>query len=380
MNANLKVLYIVTSADGGGAQKYVLDLAQHFGGDIAAGTQSQELYDQAARAGVKTHPLHHLKREVSPRHDFLAIFEIAALIRRIKPDLVHLNSSKAGFLGSLAGRMAGTRVLFTAHGFFYFKRAPWLTRTVYAALEKFASLFRDQIIAVSDEDKNQALEHGIIQPAHIATVHNGISPVAFLSKADARNTLNLDPARILTGCIAQLYNRKAIDVLIEAVALLPNEIRGQFVVLGDGPEQAALEALIAARGLQENFLLMGFVPNAVSYLKGFDLFVLSSRREGFPYVILEALQAGLPIVATNVGGVAEALAEAGFLVNPDAPAELAAALTQVLGALHRHGTEHFSELSRQSKIRGDLFTKEKMLLETEHVYRTMMNRDGHRVP
>src|SRR5665213_2048423 len=98
----MKILYVITQADGGGAQKYVLALAKHFGGEIAAGTESMQLFEAARAAGIPTHPLKYLKRNINPLWDTLACFELLMLIRKLKPDIVHLNSSKAGFIGSLA--------------------------------------------------------------------------------------------------------------------------------------------------------------------------------------------------------------------------------------------------------------------------------------
>src|SRR5580700_5834833 len=121
----MKILYVINQADGGGAQKYVLDMAEHFKGSIAAGTEASQLFDQAKKRGINTFPLRHLKRNISPWHDLAAIFEIKKLILTERPDIIHLNSSKAGFLGSVAGRLAGVKVVFTAHGFFYFKNASW---------------------------------------------------------------------------------------------------------------------------------------------------------------------------------------------------------------------------------------------------------------
>src|SRR6185436_2761697 len=107
----MKILYIITQADGGGAQKYTLDLARHFNGAIAAGDEATKLLDAAKADGLKTYPLKHLKRDINLWHDFLAMWEIRALIDSIKPDIVHLNSTKAGILGSFACVGLKTKVI-----------------------------------------------------------------------------------------------------------------------------------------------------------------------------------------------------------------------------------------------------------------------------
>lgn len=366
----MKILYLITQADGGGAQKYVLDLARAFGGTIAAGTETTELFENAKKIGIKTLPLRHLKRNIHPWHDLLAVWEIKKIILQERPDIVHLNSSKAGFLGSIAGRLAGVKVVFTAHGFFYFKRSAWHIKTAYTILEWCASLFRDFIIAVSEEDRQQALRHHLIKPAKIQTIYNGIPTSQFLNKTQARQALGIDDQTFLLGNIAQLYNRKAIDIFIGAMDLMPGELKekARTVVIGEGPDRQKLEQLIEQKKLKETFLLPGYKPRAVSLLKAFDVFVLSSRREGFPYVILEAMQAGLPIIATDVGGVKEALGDVGILVGPEDPAGLAEKIEILIhdGALRE-------KLAALSLGRAKIFTLEKMLSETEKVYRKILN-------
>lgn len=365
----MKILYFITQADGGGAQKYVLDLAEHFKGAIAAGTEADLLFTQATQRNIKTFPLRHLKRAPHPWHDILAIFEIIRLIKQENPDIVHLNSSKAGFLGSIAGKLAGKKTVFTAHGFFYFKRAAWYIKIIYTILEWIASKFRDIIIAVSEEDRQQGISHHLLPAARIITIHNGIPIVPFLSKEEAKQKLGLSSDKIILGNIAQLYKRKAIDVLIQAVNLLPQneQTKIQTVVIGEGPDREIFQKEIDDKKLNHIFLLPGFKPQAVTLLKAFDVFVLSSRREGFPYVLLEAMQAGLPIIATRVGGNAEALEKAGIIVDPEDPQALALAIKTVL-----NNSDLRQELSKKSANRSTLFSLENMFVKTEKVYKQLL--------
>jgi len=366
----MKILYIITQADGGGAQKYVLDLAEHFGGAIAAGTEAGALFEEAAKRGIKTFPLKHLKRNISPWHDLLAIWEIKTLINNFQPDITHLNSSKAGFLGSLAGRLARRggkpKIIFTAHGFFYFKNSPWYVKLPYSILERFASKFRDVIIAVSEEDKQQAIKHHLLPPDKIITVHNGIKEIPFKETSQARAELGLDQGKIIIGNVAQLYNRKAIDMLIEAAAGLPEDVKSrlQFLVLGDGPEREKLTKQINKASLNSIFLLAGYKPQAVTFLKAFDIFVLSSRREGFPYVLLEAMQAGLPIIATDVGGNKEALGDAGIIVKAENPKLLTDAILSLI-----NNPQKQKELLQKALLRSQEFSLQKMLERTGEIYR-----------
>src|SRR5579864_6756570 len=127
----MNILYIITRADGGGAQRYVLSQARHFGGSVAAGTEDSALFEEAKKLGLRTFPLKHLKRDINLWHDFLALFEIRSLVKFLKPDVVHLNSTKAGFVGSVAAKMAGAKVVFTAHGFRFLEPLAPRSRAFY---------------------------------------------------------------------------------------------------------------------------------------------------------------------------------------------------------------------------------------------------------
>ncbi len=364
----MNILYIVTKADGGGAQKYVLELARHFGGGIAAGTENNELFQEARRLGLASYPLKHLKRNIHPWHDALAILEITDLIKKLQPGIVHLNSSKAGFLGSIAGKLAGKKIVFTAHGFFYFSRASVPVRLGYTALERFATLLRNRIITVSEEDYRLGKKYLNRSGDKLVAIHNSVSPIDFVSRDEARRILGVVPGKVACGTIAQYYDRKGLDILVRAVSLLPETLREklQCVLIGDGPERQQLERLIAGHHLTDAVQLRGFIAQASSLLQAFDVFVLPSRREGFPYVLLEAMQGGLPIVATNVGGVSEALGDAGVLVPPDNPNELAKALTALID-----DTDRRAALSQKALRRSQLFTLETMLSKTEKIYRSL---------
>jgi glycosyltransferase involved in cell wall biosynthesis len=367
----MKILYIITQADGGGAQKYTLTLAKHFNGAIAAGNEAGKLFTDAERAGLKTFQLKHLKRNISPWHDILAVWEIRELIKSYRPDIVHLNSSKAGILGSFAGIGTKAKIIFTAHGFVFNEPLSIPIKTFYLALEKIASDYRDFIITVSGADEKSALDSKIIKPTKIATIHNGIAEINFLDKHQARASLGLPDGKIIIGCVANFYKTKGLDVLINALAKLDAGTKEKIVcaIIGEGPERQALESQIKDLGLQNMAKLLGSRTEIPAAIKAFDIFVLASRKEGLPYTILEAMQAGLPIVATAVGGIPEALADAGILVSPENPEELAGTITSLLANADKQ-----KNLSQKALERSKLFTEQKMLDETEKIYKQVINK------
>jgi glycosyltransferase involved in cell wall biosynthesis len=355
----MKILYLVTQAERGGAQKYVLELAKHFHGEIAAGNDSKWLFDQARETNIPTHPLKHLKRAINPIEDFFGLIELVRLIRRTKPDLIHSNSSKAGSLASVAGLLTGTQVVYTSHGFVFLEKLPGYKKFIYRISEKISGMLRKLTIAVSEKDRQSGIAYGIGKPDAIRTIHNGIAPIELLSRQEARQRLGLDQNKFAFGTIANLYFNKGIDVLIKAAAQFPDD---QFLVIGQGPEEQLLKGQLEQSGIK-NFIFKGGVDDAAKYLLAFDVFVLSSRKEGLPFTILEAMQAGLPIVTTDVGGIKEALDHAGLLVQAEDADKLKDALNKI-----KTDVTLRSDLSQKAKARSREFTLERTLMETEKVY------------
>lgn len=367
----MKILYVITQADGGGAQKYTLALAEAFGGTIAAGNEAKRLFVDAKALGIKCVELSYLKRAINPFYDIMAVWELRKLMQEERPDIVHLNSSKAGILGSFAAIGTKTKIVFTAHGFVFNELLPKAVKMFYLALEKIASGYRDHIIAVSNVDRQSALDNKLIDAKKITTVYNGLPQVPFLSLELARKELGLDENKIIVGSTSNFYRTKGLDILIDAVALMDEETKSkiQVAIIGEGPERKNLEVKIKNFRLENCVTLAGNISDVNKYLKAFDIFVLPSRKEGFPFAILEAMQAGLPIIATNVGGIPESLGDAGILIAPENPKALAGAMQSLLTDLPKQ-----KDLAQKALQRSKLFTEEKMLAETEKAYELVMEK------
>lgn len=354
----MKILYIITQSEGGGAQKYVLALAKHFKGMVAAGNESKKLFLDAANLQLTTYNLQHLKRNINPWHDLRAIFEIRKLVKATYPDIVHLNSSKAGFLGSLACIKLKTKVVFTAHGFIFNEPMPALKKHFYILLEKIASRFRDFIIAVSKADRQTALKYNIISENKIKIIYNGIPNTNFYEKNEAKLKLGLPQDKKIIGLVANPYPTKGVDIFKYQAKTFP--IQGTYVaVIGTSSNEPIPENI----GKD-----IGFKEDAFKYIKAFDVLEIPSRKEGFPYVALEAMQAGVPIVASDVGGIKEAIDTAGILVEPENPKALADASAQII-----NNDQIKNQLSERGLERSKIFTEEKMLSETENVYKQILS-------
>ena len=378
------ICYVVTQGELGGAQKYVFELATNFAKNyditVLVGKEKPELANQLRGAGIKVILLDHLKRDIHPVHDFFAVFELKKFFQSLRPDLIHLNSSKAGVLGSLAARLAGIRnVVFTAHGFAFLEPHNWLVKKIYFWAEKFSTRFRRKIITVSEFDRRAAIKARLCPPEKLVTIHNGIDLSVIASPRGADEAISGLRRRfaprndnIVIGTIAHLYPTKGIKYLIEAAHIFNSkfEIRNsKFIVIGEGHERNQLEATIRDYGLEKDFFLVGALPNASQYLQAFDIFVLPSIKEGFPYAILEAAAAGLPIIATAVGGIPEIIANSkqGLLVEPKHPEALAEALAKLL-----RDPEYIKTLGRSARERVSEFTLDGMLSLTLKCYETIL--------
>ncbi|MFA5029349.1 MAG: glycosyltransferase family 4 protein [Patescibacteria group bacterium] len=374
-----KVLYIITLLSWGGAQKYVYDLISGLKDEpnleiiISGGAKNKgELAERAKNQGLKSITFKNLVREINPLKDLLAVWEIKKTIEKEKPDIIHLNSSKAGVVGSLAAKLAKhkARVIFTCHGWVFNESLNPLIKLAYLVLEKSTSRFKDKIICLSQLDKQSALKKNIAPQNKLAVIPNGINldKIKFLDQPEARKKLGLPLTGIIVGTIANFYANKGLKYFIEAIKIINTDpIPVVAVVIGDGELRPELENLIKEAGLENKFILAGSQSDAAQYLKAFDLYLCSSLKEGLPYSILEAMAAGLPIVATRIGGIPEIIKDGktGLLSEPGNSAKLAEKIKQVIAdpAL----AKKMAEQARLAVIND--FSFQKMILETLSEYK-----------
>jgi glycosyltransferase involved in cell wall biosynthesis len=339
-----KVLFVITKSYFGGAQRYVFDLATALkkeGYDVAVILGGHGvLKEKLGAENIRTISIPSLQRDVNPIKDVRTFFALLSVIRTEKPDVLHVNSAKAGGLGALAGRILRVpRVIFTMHGFAFNENRGWVSKKLIATFTWLTVILSDRSIAVSD---TLATFVPRLLQKKIAVIKNGVRPIDFKSREDARAFLfekcaglsarnTADTFWIVT--IAELHPIKGLPYAIEAINILrkshPNIC---YVVMSGGEMQEALEAQTRSLKLEGTVLLSGFVTDAAEYLTAFDAFLLPSLSEGLGYVLLEAGLAHLPIVATNVGGIPEVITdgESGILVPPKSPEKIADALKRYM--------------------------------------------------
>ncbi|HEY9583943.1 MAG TPA: glycosyltransferase [Candidatus Paceibacterota bacterium] len=377
----MRVLILITKSNWGGAQRYVYDLAtnlpkEQFQVEVMAGGEGV-MVDRLMEAGIKANGTLPIGRDVNIWQDFKAFLELISLLKNKKPDILHVNSSKIGGLGTLAGRIAGVKkIIFTAHGWAFNENRNVFSKILIKISSWIIVLLSHVTIAVAETVKTQMSEWPWIMEKMLV-IHNGIKKEPLFSKENARyelgkiyprfgeiikNTLTKD--LVIVGSVGELHHIKGYEYALRGIKEMKKKII--YCIIGNGENRANLEKDIQNLELQNSVLLFGNVPRAYEYFKAFDIFLMPSLSEGLPYVLLEAGLASLPIVATAVGGIGEVVDDmsSGILIQPRKPREIAHALEFYLNhkkVQKEHGTEI------QKKILNE-FPIEKMVKETIETY------------
>jgi glycosyltransferase involved in cell wall biosynthesis len=330
MSEKTKIFYVITKGNFGGAQRYVYELATalpraEFTPTVILG-EGESLEKKLKIAGISVVKIPTLGRNINFLADLKSFWALLRLFHQEKPQIIHLNSSKIGGLGSLAGRLARVpKIIFTIHGLAHNEdRSTW-QKWLIKFSHWLSIVLCHQVITVADCLKSQIINWPLINNK-IITVHNGVPPIKFFEKSVARR--ELFPGhndRFWIGTISEIHRNKGLDSLINAFALTVRALLGNslgwsmnLMIIGEGEELEKLKWLARAKRLEDRIHFLGRVEDARSYLKAFDIFTLTSRTEAFPYVVLEAGAAGLPIIASDVGGIPELITdpELGILVPP----------------------------------------------------------------
>ncbi|KKW35521.1 MAG: Second mannosyl transferase [Candidatus Giovannonibacteria bacterium GW2011_GWA2_53_7] len=394
----MKILYLITKSNFGDAQRYVFDLAtgaKAQGHDIvvAYGVSPQEgsegiLGEKLREAGVRTLSLPTLARDVNTWKDLRSFFAVLELLREEKPDILHLNSSKVGGLGALAGRVYNTqerllhlkdgghpvRIIFTGHGWAFNEERTDTERILIATLHWLTIHLTHRTIAVSRKTREQIARTPFVWHK-INVIHNGVGTIELLPKGEAlTELLGKEAERLLKtnplviGIIAELHKNQGLNYALEGLSLLLKQTDQPIlcIVIGEGEERASLETLRNKLGLGEHVFFAGSHTEGARLLSAFDIFLLPPITEAFPYALLEAGKAGLPIIATAVGGIPEVIddMQSGILIQSKNPGEIARALAYLIS-----NPDKREQLGQNIATRiRDRFSVEQMIEETLKLY------------
>jgi glycosyltransferase involved in cell wall biosynthesis len=375
-----RVLHIITRMDVGGSSDDTLLLVtrmprREFDSTLISGPTADPvpgLAESLARAAVPWFQVPRLQRPMSVPRDLMALRDLRRRIRDLRPDIVHTHSSKAGFVGRLAARMAGVpRIFYTPHGHvFHSYYGPPLTR-MFIALERFAARFTERIVVLTDAEAEQHLAVGVGRRGQFVKIPSGVDLASVRAEAaggsQVRRELGLCSDTPVIGAVARLVQVKGLRHLVEAMPVILRRCPAAHLVLaGDGDQRPALERLAGEFGIADRVHLLGFRRDAAAVTAALNVFVLPSLNEGQGRVLVTAMALGVPIVATKVGGVPEVVEDGrqGLLV----PAADADALGQAVTALLAQ-PEYAAALGAAGRGRAPLFSSEVMLTRHAELYR-----------
>jgi glycosyltransferase involved in cell wall biosynthesis len=339
------VMLMITSQDWGGAQLYIFELACELKkrGDkviVCAGKQhGSVLGDLDVRCRERQIPfieLQNMVRDINPIANILSVFELARLFRKLKPRVVHLNSTMMGATGSLAATLARVpRRIYCIGGWVFNEDLPRWKKSLYIFIEKLSAKWKDIIIVVHPGDEELAKKLHIQPVKKLVTIPNGVGVNIFekklLSREDARAQLGIHSDANIVGTIANAYAPKNLLWYLEVCEKVHEmDPRIHFVIIGDGPQFESLKNKNQEIGTEKFVLLTGRRMDAPALYKAFDLFTLPSSKEGMSITLLEAMASKVPIVATDVGAAKWMLGDAAQIVESGNLDEMSSAIVDLV--------------------------------------------------
>lgn len=325
-----------------------------------------------------------LGREVRGAADAIALGQLLALMRRVRPHVVHTHTAKAGTLGRLAARLARVPVVVhTYHGHVFRGYFPRGRTRVFLAIERVLARWSDCLLAVSDTVRRELLALGVGAPDRFRVLPLGLDLERYVA-ADARRgelraELGLAPEVPLVTIVARLVPIKAHEVFLEAARHVRDALPAtRFLLVGDGERRPALEALTAELGLGGHVRFLGWRRDLDRVYADSWVVALTSRNEGSPVSLIEAMAAARPVVATRVGGVPDLVEDGltGRLVSPDDPAALAEAMLDLLRDAGRRCA--LGGAARQRVVPA--FAAERLVAGIDRLYRELLRAKGIAVP
>ncbi len=334
-----------------------------------------ESIETLREAGVEVEIVE-MVREIDRQRDLAACRELREYFARNPFDIIHAHSSKAGILARFAAwraRNPAARV-YSPHAFaFQMNVSPW-RRRLFVGLEWLAGRITDLLICTCESERELAVRRRIIAPGRAAVVRTGVDLRRFHPQPDARRIrekLQLPERHRIIGAVGGLVEQKGHSYLVEAAPIVLEQMpHTTFVICGEGPLEAELRARVEQLGLGRRFRLLGHRDDIPRVLAALDMFVLPSLWEGLPYALIEAMAVGVPVVGTQICGVADVIEprKTGWL-TPPADAEGLAGT--ILAALNREGlSATMAQSAREMVVRE--YSRERMLESLQACYERLL--------
>lgn len=372
----MKIVQLITRMDTiGGAQIHVKDISvgmKELGHTVILISGSgKNIYNAMDEEGIPHYQSKYLIRNLHVLQDIKAFLELRKILKSMRPDLIASHSSKAGIIGRLAGRSLSIPTVFTAHGWSFTEGVSRKKRIFYMGIEKCIGFVSDGIITVSEYDRKLAKSKKIVSADKLYTIHNGVHEIEHLVQTEQ---VNSSVMMIMVARFAKPKRQLALLKALQKLQLIDWTLR----FAGDGPLLLEAKDFVRKHGLQDRVQFLGNRQDISELLRESDLFILLSDWEGLPLSILEAMRSGLPIIASDVGGVKEAVTHSvnGYLIPKNDEEELLSRLSYLLSdSLLRR------EMGNESRrLYEEKFTFKQMLNETNRYYNRIIQEKKVKLP
>jgi glycosyltransferase involved in cell wall biosynthesis len=368
-----KILYCITKGNFGGAQRYVYDLATNIDKNeyeaVVLCGEGDILPSKLTDKGIRVIQLKPMQRDISIFKEIKSFVELYKIFKQEKPDVIHLNSSKMGGSGAFVGRLAGIKkIIFTAHGFAFNEDRSFVSKKILLAFHWLTILLTYKTIIVSDKTMKD-IDYLPGMKTKLVKIYNGIDiGLDFYDKKEAQDILlkgkdiDIKNKTILLS-IGELHKNKGYDLL--TVNLKKVERDFIYLIIGEGEERNNLALQLKELDMRDKVFLLGRIENAYKYIKAADIFVLPSRTEAFPYVLLESGLAGVCVLASDVGGIGEVIEKGknGVLYDVNTE-EVVGRVEELIDSVGVR--EGYGKMVQEKVVRE--FSLEKMIKNTIAVY------------
>ncbi len=326
--------------------------------------------------GVEPQLMVGLGRKISPWRDLLVLIRLYRLCVRYRPHVVHTHTAKAGVVGRLAAYLAGVPVIVhTYHGHIFHGYFSPAKTWVFLAIERWLGRFTHRLVTVSEAVRRDLLRLEICKPDRVVVIPLGLQLEPLLScerrRGELRSELGLGEDTLLVGIIARLVPIKAHEVFLDAAArVAAREPLSRFLLVGDGERRGELEALVDRLGLRERVQFLGWREDLDRVLADLDIVALSSRNEGSPVCLIEAMAAARSVVATRAGGVGDVVEDGvtGCLVEVDNAQQMAQSILALLGDPKRRAK--MGQAGRRRVYPG--FSSQRLVDDIDRLYRELL--------
>lgn len=371
----IKVMHIIRRAEGG-MKKHLLSILNNL---------DKNKYEVAVGCNFDVNTVNNLKENgikvfdidicdgLNPSKDLKSIIKLREIIKEFKPEIIHFHGSKASLVGRIACIGLNLKIVITIHNFPDYYNMNLLKKNIYLFLNRYLNKRTSKIITVSNALKNEIEGGEAVNPNKIKTIYNCVDISSYKGNPslDLRKEYNIDSNTLIIGCISRLIPSKGVQDLINALALIKNEINLFVFIAGDGPYLEYLKSMIKDMKL-DNIEFLGYRDDIPDFLRNIDIFVLPSYSEGFGLSVAEAMFLEKPVIATDVGGIPEIIKNNvnGLIVKPGKPQELAVAIKKL--ASDERMRKEFSLKGKEYVINN--FSREKMLNEIDFIYDSLRRK------